>query len=67
MSDPKATLIQIAPGLALAVNLEVWEVENSLTIGGLGDDVQLQINLQITDVLAETSQRVEGIVILRNT
>lgn len=66
MATQEAIIIQIAPGLALAVNPEIWDVENSLAISGLGDDVRLQINLQIQDILADTNQRVEGIAILRN-
>jgi len=65
MSD-RMSLQQIAPGLAIAFDAAQWTVENGLVIGGLGEDVRLQIDLRIQDILAETTQRVEGVVILRS-
>lgn len=66
LGEPNQHVVQIAPGLALVFDLERWTLENALSISGLGDDVILQIDLRLQDILAETSQRVEGIAILRN-
>jgi len=67
MSDTLNQVIEIAPGLALMFDPERWQLENALAVSGLGDDVRVQLDLRIQDILAETSQRVEGIAILRNT
>lgn len=64
MADNQA--VEIAPGLALVFDPERWTLENALSISGLGEDVRLKIDLQIQDILAETTQRVEAIAILRN-
>lgn len=66
MSVQNASVIQIAPGLAIAIDPEIWETENFLMLSSIGENVQLQIDLRIKDILAETSQRVEGIAILRS-
>ncbi|MCU0464056.1 MAG: hypothetical protein MUF38_05765 [Anaerolineae bacterium] len=64
-NDKQPIAIVLTPGVVLMLDPEIWDVENSLTLGKLGDDVRLQINLQINDILAETTQRVDGVVILR--
>ncbi len=68
MADEKELkTLQFAPGLAVVFDPDQWTLENGLVINGLGEDVRLQLDLRIQDILAETSQRVEGIAILRNT
>lgn len=64
-SDKQPIAVAVTPGVVLMLDPDVWDIENSLTLGKLGDDVRLQINLQINDILAETTQRVDGVVILR--
>lgn len=64
-SDKQPIAVVVTPGVVLMLDPDVWDVENSLTLGKLGEDVRLQINLQINDILAETTQRVDGVVILR--
>ena len=57
--------IEIAPGMTLELDTSLWTFVDGYGIAPKGRDVQIVVDLRITSDATGTTQKAEGVIVMR--